>query len=291
MFQFYEFVSENAHFKKLKVDQLLFTEYDCPLEASPLEYLTTRNYFTFMIRGRVIWKVPGHVIEAGPGDAVFVVKGLQRVFRVSDDDFCALLIFMPDEFIEEVITKNKINLKRNPYIGKIGPVIPLQQDDILSVYTSSLLHYFAQPDPPTPNLLRIRFEELIIHLLESQKNPQLAAHFQTIVKQHPSSLREVMEKHFVYNLKLEEYARLAGYSLATFKREFPKTYGTSPGKWLKARRLEYSTYLLESTNLSVNQITLESGFKNTSHYIKSFREKFNCTPSDFRRQVTAPTIH
>jgi AraC-like DNA-binding protein len=223
-------------------------------------------------------------VAAGPGDAVFVVKGLQRVFRVAEDDFCALLIFMPDEFIETVIRKNRIRLSGDLKKGDIGPVIPLDQDEVLSVYATSLLNYFSQAAPPSKNLLKLRFEELIIHLLAGKKNPLLAACFRDLCAHRKSSLREIMETHFVYNLKLTEYARLSGCSLATFKREFHKVYQTSPGKWLKSRRLEYSTYLLESTDLNINQITLECGFKNTSHFIRSFREKYKRTPLEFRKQ-------
>lgn len=283
MLQFYEFVNGNSMFKKFEVDELLFTEYDCPIEVNPLDYKTTKNYFTFMVSGRVVWKTPGHEIEAGPGDAVFVVKGLQRVYHVSDEDFCALLIFMPDEFIEKVIIRNRINLGDGHNAESIGPVIPLGRDDILTLYATSVLNYFTQRKPPSKRLLQLRFEELIIHLVSQRGNHLLAEYFAHICRHRRSTLSEVMETHFVYNLKLEEYAKLSGRSISTFNREFRRIYGTTPSKWLKSRRLEYATFLLTTTDLNINQITLECGFKNTSHFIKTFRETFNCTPLQYRK--------
>jgi|GEM_PF-4784924 len=53
-----------------------------------------------------------------------------------------------------------------------------------------------------------------------------------------------MEEHFFFNLKLKEYAELSGRSLPTFNRDFIKTYGTTPGGWLKNKRLNYAKYLL-----------------------------------------------
>ena len=93
-----------------------------------------------------------------------------------------------------------------------------------------------------------------------------------------------MEEHFFFNLKLKEYAELSGRSLPTFNRDFIKTYGTTPGKWLKTKRLNYAKYLLETTDLNINELTIESGFENTSHFIRTFREHFNCAPLKFKKQ-------
>jgi len=42
---------------------------------------------------------------------------------------------------------------------------------VLKTYFQSVLAYFPLPDPPPANLLKIKFEELIIYLLSNQKKP------------------------------------------------------------------------------------------------------------------------
>lgn len=101
--------------------------------------------------------------------------------------------------------------------------------------------------------------------------------------QKKASLLEVMEANYMYNLPLPEFARISNRSLATFKREFKTLFYISPGKWLIARRLDYARLLLFTTKKSINEITIESGFENTSHFSRVFKERFGTSPLHFRK--------
>jgi AraC-like DNA-binding protein len=96
-----------------------------------------------------------------------------------------------------------------------------------------------------------------------------------------------METNFCYNLSIEEFARLCHRSLSSFKRDFIKHFNISPGKWLKDKRLDYSTILLKTSELNISQIVFECGFEDLSHFSKSFKEKFNMSPQQFRKAAVA----
>lgn len=95
-------------------------------------------------------------------------------------------------------------------------------------------------------------------------------------------IEETMLNNFQYNLKLEEFAKLCGRSLSVFKRDFNKHFNITPFRWLKAKRLEYAKTLLLESELNVNQVCYESGFKNNSHFVQSFKEKFDMPPNQFK---------
>lgn len=95
-------------------------------------------------------------------------------------------------------------------------------------------------------------------------------------------IEKTMLDNFQYNLKIEDFAKLCGRSLSVFKRDFNNHFNTTPYKWLKAKRLEYAKKLLIESELNVNQICYESGFKNNSHFIQSFKEKFELPPLQFK---------
>ncbi|WP_088341923.1 alpha/beta fold hydrolase [Robiginitalea sediminis] len=97
-----------------------------------------------------------------------------------------------------------------------------------------------------------------------------------------ADLETVMVENFLYNLKVEEFARLCGRSLSAFKRDFQGTFGTTPSRWIKAKRLEYAKGLLLETGLNINQICYDSGFINTSHFVKSFKEQYGLPPHQYR---------
>ena len=287
MLRFYEFVSNHPTFKKIEVDELLFTTYDCPIEGAPLDYWTKENYFAYIVSGSVVWKTPEQEITAKAGEAVFVTKGPHRVYRAPDEDFCALLIFIPDEFIKKVIQRHHINIK-NERSGRLAgsmSIISMNLDEMLSVYFASVLNYFSQAVPPSKSLLKIRFEELIVNILTGTGNRSLVSFFEDLCFGRKRSIEAIMEANFPFNLKMEEFAQLCGRSAAGFKRDFAKTYNSAPGKWLKMRRLKYGKFLLETTDLNVNQVSLESGFENTSHFIKSFKEMYKYPPLHFKKTL------
>ena len=283
MLYFEDFVAKRSEFKKFEVDELLFTAYDCPLEGSPIDYWVDRNYFCYIIRGGARWKTPTDEYVLHVGDAAFLKKGAHRVFKILDGEFCALLIFTPDAFIKSVIQDIHLTCKASKQTTHADSVIRLKVNQTLHDYFTTVLHYFSEPRPPAKSLLKIKFKELIINLVTWNYNPVLTNYFMELAHQSKKALAPIMEEHFIFNLKLVDYATLSGRSLPTFKRDFEKIFHTSPGKWLKNKRLEYSKYLLETTDLNISEISFESGFENVSHFIKVFKDKYCYPPLKLRK--------
>jgi transcriptional regulator GlxA family with amidase domain len=97
-----------------------------------------------------------------------------------------------------------------------------------------------------------------------------------------------MEANFCHNLQVEEFARMCHRSLSSFKREFQRHYGTTPGKWLLERRLDCSANLLRSTRMSVTEIAFECGFEEASHFSRAFKTRFGHAPSEHRATSAVP---
>jgi len=97
-----------------------------------------------------------------------------------------------------------------------------------------------------------------------------------------------MEANYTYNLSMADYAKIAGRSMASFKREFSLLYKTTPGKWLIQRRLEYAAMLLNNSAKAVNEVAFESGFENPSHFSRSFKQNFGMPPSATKKMAVAP---
>jgi AraC-like DNA-binding protein len=131
-------------------------------------------------------------------------------------------------------------------------------------------------------LLKLKFEELLLNILSSQNHVPLKCYLSDICRSTKPSIREIMELNFFSNLSLDEFARLCARSLSAFKKEFQEIYDTTPGKWLQEKRLQYSRYLLETTDLSLDEICMESGFENQSHFNRVFKSKYNISPGKFK---------
>jgi AraC-like DNA-binding protein len=88
-------------------------------------------------------------------------------------------------------------------------------------------------------------------------------------------------------LSIESIALELGMSVGHLHRLF-KTEPLSPSQYLWSRRLEAcSRELLDPrrTNISVAEIAFSWGFNDAAHFSRAFRERFNCSPREWRRQA------
>lgn len=92
------------------------------------------------------------------------------------------------------------------------------------------------------------------------------------------SLRTFMEKNFKHNIPLEQLATASGRSLSTFRRDFIQEFGTTPSRWLIARRLE-EAYRLITSGKHPGEILIELGFESFSHFTRCFKQRFGMLPS------------
>ncbi len=282
MVNLHNFILESRLFKKLKVDNLLFTEYKCLVDEERGEVWSHTNYFAYGISGKKLWQTINGNYFVKPGKLIFVRKGANVVYQYFEEEFLVIFIFVPDEFIKNVIEKNNMNLSFNQSYTMLDSIIPINVDEILQSYFQSLTTYFKQNNHPSNSLLKLKFEELILSLLTSRSNPQIINYFKEINDENKISIREIMEANFANYLSIEEYAQLSARSISTFKRDFYNLYNMPPGKWLTEKRLEYSCYLIRNTKKNIQDIMLDSGFKNRSHFVKIFKDRYGVTPLKFR---------
>jgi AraC-like DNA-binding protein len=285
MSNFYDFLANTKEFKKFKVDDLLFAEYKCFDEGITTELWTHNNFFSFILKGEMLWTIGNQELLVKKGESFFVKKGSIKVKTFYKEDFCELIVFVPDDFIKGVIDKYKISCKTRGRTNKKDSIFPLQSEKILTAYFDSLLSYFAQKKPPPKSLLRLKFEELIINIISNENNIPLINHFKRLCEKSKIPISEIMEANFTSNLKLNDFARLCGRSLSTFKRDFFKSFGTTPGNWLINKRLEFAKNLLDTTDKNIYEIIFDSGFKDRSHFIRKFKNEFGITPLKYRRKL------
>lgn len=89
---------------------------------------------------------------------------------------------------------------------------------------------------------------------------------------------ELMSANIEEPLSTPEIARLIGVSVRQIERTFAKYTGNSPGRHYKRLRLEYAKKLLKSTDMSIIQVALATGFTSASHFSKVYRAEYGETP-------------
>ena len=96
-------------------------------------------------------------------------------------------------------------------------------------------------------------------------------------------MNEIIQTHVFSDLTVNELATLSGRSLSAFKRDFDLFFNDTPAKYIKEQRLLKAMHLLSSTDFSISEICYEIGFSDTSHFTKLFKQKYNLSPSEYRK--------
>jgi len=84
----------------------------------------------------------------------------------------------------------------------------------------------------------------------------------------------------MFNVTLKQFSYLTARSLSTFKRDFKKTFNTTPQRWLTQKRLELAHYKLLEENKKPVDIYYEVGFEDLSHFSYAFKKHFGYTPTE-----------
>jgi AraC family transcriptional regulator len=89
------------------------------------------------------------------------------------------------------------------------------------------------------------------------------------------------------HLPLDSMARLAGWSPFHLHRRFREVVGETPKQYQLRLQLERAAVALSSTDDSVLDVALASGFAGHEVFSRAFRRHFGTTPTRYRRQALA----
>ncbi|MEU9876489.1 GlxA family transcriptional regulator [Streptomyces phaeochromogenes] len=84
-------------------------------------------------------------------------------------------------------------------------------------------------------------------------------------------------------IQLRDMAEQESMSVRTFTRRFREEAGISAGQWLTQQRVERARHLLESTDLSIDQIAHTSGFGTPQSMRQHLQSTLGVTPTTYRR--------
>lgn len=286
MYPFYQSIKEDVRLRKLQCDDLLFVEYRCvPSNVYLFDIWTEHPCIIMVTSGKKKWMTPEGNVIAKKGDALFFKKGLFKLKNFYEEEYCALIFFLPECFIKDTILEFQDYLTQCKSLQKDFQMAKINMDEGLEVYFDNILNNVFQSAHPSKLILKLKFKELILQILTSKVNLQLRDYFMSTLNEDTNNLKRIMEANFLSNLPLEGYAKLCCRSLSSFKRDFYEAFGKSPGKWLTDNRLKFArTRLLHSAD-SINEIAFQSGFETTSHFIRCFRKKYGLPPMQFRLQA------
>lgn len=244
------------------------------------DHYVSTHVISIVLKGKLKIKTyyEGERFLASQNQVVFIPKGRYMTSDIipENEEFEAVFFFIEDDLINNFLSSKKgFQSKGNfNYVMKYSNKLKVFTQSILALYKEDASNTFRE-------ITKLKLLELL-HLFynSDQKDNfmQILISLHNITKR---SITEIMELNFDKPLSIEDYAFLSGRSVSSFRRDFRRKFGTSPKKWLTSKRLEKAKDLLATTDSNINQISLEAGFENVSHFIQLFGKAYNETPKQF----------
>lgn len=236
------------------------------------------HYLTFVYSGELEFELDGKQIFVHGKECVFLRRNHKLKFHKRSFDG------KPYKGISVELSRNSLRKYFYELNEKTLPKpAPSSEIDVLKMEVSSdILALFKRIEPcyqaePSDTFCKEIIHDTIELLLQGNQNfyPTLF----DFSDPWKIDLMDFMEKHFTEDLSMQDFARYTGRSLATFKRDFAKVSSLTPQKWLIQRRLKEAYDLIFNHNRKAKQVYLEVGFKDISHFYRTFKEQYDILPS------------
>lgn len=100
-------------------------------------------------------------------------------------------------------------------------------------------------------------------------------------------IQDWVERQLHMPLGRAAMAHAAGCSEAELARRFRDLSGTTPGRWLRERRVAVAAELLRATNLPIADVAERCGLGERSHFSRVFARLCGCGPAAYRCRTRA----
>ncbi|MFC4213211.1 helix-turn-helix domain-containing protein [Pedobacter lithocola] len=244
-------------------------------KSSEGEHFIPNHTFGYVISGSSEIFIGGQKFVFGDGEFRFFRRNQLAKYTKyppQGGEYKSISIIFDQETLKAVSAEYDLHALK-PDGNILG--LKLEPKTLLLNYIESLKPYLDNANDKS--LTKIKVKEAILILL--QTNPELKNILFDFTEPGKIDLEAYMNEHYKFNVDINRFAYLTGRSLATFKRDFEKIYGTSPNRWIQQKRLEDAHYLLKEKGWKSSDVYMEVGFKDFSHFSFAFKKAYGITPS------------
>ncbi|GAB4034471.1 helix-turn-helix transcriptional regulator [Spirosoma gilvum] len=258
--------------------EMTFVAYRSDVYPERNEVFFEEHAVIVVLEGEKKFSSPTQELHVIKGDILFFQRGCYSMNESIDNSYRSLVFFVNEKLLKEFVSQHLALFQPSSTTLPTDLILSFTSSPTFSTFIDSLLPYFGAKTPFLNELLRLKFQELLLHLLELDKTKQLRSILLHIYQGQKTDLDYLMSTYLLKPLAMNELARLSGRSLSAFKRDFEEHFHTSPGHWIRQKRLEHAHFLIRNTDKNVSEVSMEIGYESVSHFIKAFKNQFGFTP-------------
>ena len=244
-------------------------------------HATPEHVLVYLYSGEQVIEDRNEKIVLQAGDCAFIKRDHRlKMYKNSkgDDLYKGISLTFKRNVLREFYSKmNKAEIPKNITLTDEN-VFKLKQTPAIESLFQSLNPYFDSNVKPTEGVTHLKLLEGIYALLNS--NELLYPILFDFAEPWKIDILEFLNENYQDELTMEQIASFTGRSLATFKRDFNKISNLTPQKWLIKKRLEVAYFKLKEERKKVQDVYVEVGFKNPSHFSTAFKKQYGISPTE-----------
>ena len=225
-----------------------------------------------------ITSVGKRTVDCGGAGNICITPSGQTMGAFWDETLDNLGINFEPEFVVQTAIENRFS-------ANFEFTDSYKESDPLILQIALILLEEAKTESPAGRLYADSLiQTLTLHLLKNYTNANTVQE-----NAHGGlsgyKLRRVMDfinDKLEEDLSLSEIAAVAGLSQFHFARAFRKSTNLTPQQYLMRQRIERAKHLLAKDETPIIEISLQTGFKNQSHFTTLFRKYTKYTPKLWR---------
>ena len=239
--------------------------------------------FMFVDDGSIALRTPDKTLYLNSGDGLLAKCGnyfFENTKRNSSEEKVSLITayFYPEVIIqlfdEDIFSSN---YQSNYNATKV--IV----DKLLANFKENISFLLDNPEAVDETLLLTKLKEFLILLSKQDNAPNVIDFVSSFFKPYKYDFKTIIEKNILSSLSLDEFAKLCGMSLATFKRKFSEYYDESPKKYIDSKKIEKAIQLLSNPQNRVSNIAYDCGFDTIKSFNRNFKSKTGKSPSEYRK--------
>ena len=224
----------------------------------------------FVIGGVGSLQMQQETLPALAGDLIFVNAGVPHTERSQAAD--------PMEYV--VLGIEGLETHGGP--GGYGVIHGFSQQRHVAACLDMLVAEASGGLPAGPNLCQQLLRVLLLLLVRQRQSVLLPAARAPKASRECALVRRYIDDHFKENITLDQLATAAHLNKFYLSHAFQREYGVSPIRYLTARRIQESRFLLAETDHSLSHIAQILGFSSPSYFSQCFRRVEGVSPKEYR---------
>lgn len=159
---------------------------------------------------------------------------------------------------------------------------------LLKKYGIASEEAFGNPERSNPDGAEFRsFEDMRqwLHAAVQSAISLLSCRRNVGARKAVQEIADYLRQHYAEEITLQDISERFHMNPAYLSRMFKSEIGQTFNDFLSEVRMEAAVRLLRQKNLKIGDIGPLVGYENVNYFMRKFKERFGCTPSEYREKI------